>query len=291
MLLTRLRFSSAGLLGLASCVKGQDDQRPTITTPMNVVQCTPVKLTVGGGIPPYYVSIIPGGEPAAAPLETFPILHDAGELQWVVSQPPGKKLTFQVRDSKGSINYSQATTVTCSKCSPSFFNQPGGDCSKVSPFGVISPDPTGGSTPTPAPNNSTAPMAPPVSAFPATPASSSTPLPTPPSTSGNSGNTIISPLNATGVSATQAPSNTTGTLGQPKPANRTSAPASPTNRTSATASPTNRTSAPASTTPRNQTDALNSAKKASANSVRLSSFDGASVCGSVLGLITLLTVL
>lgn len=56
--------SAASLAALASAL--------TVATPASVVQCQPVALSWGEGVAPYYVAIIPGGQPSAAALESLP---------------------------------------------------------------------------------------------------------------------------------------------------------------------------------------------------------------------------
>lgn len=66
-------LSAASLAAVASAL--------TVATPASVVQCQPVALSWGQGTAPYYVAIIPGGQPSAAALESFPT--QSGEtLTW-----------------------------------------------------------------------------------------------------------------------------------------------------------------------------------------------------------------
>ncbi|KAH9818462.1 secreted protein [Melampsora americana] len=77
----------------------------TVYTPASVVACQPVQLSWVDGQAPYYLSLLPGGQPNAAPLE------DLGEqsgnsLVWKPTLPVGTEVTIQIRDSAGVINYS-----------------------------------------------------------------------------------------------------------------------------------------------------------------------------------------
>ena len=66
-------LSAASLAAVASAL--------TVATPSSVVQCQPLQLSWGEGTAPYYVAIIPGGQPSAAALESFPT--QSGEsLTW-----------------------------------------------------------------------------------------------------------------------------------------------------------------------------------------------------------------
>ncbi|KAH9814007.1 hypothetical protein DFH28DRAFT_929104 [Melampsora americana] len=167
---------------------------PVINTPLGVAQCLPSSISFGQGVPPYYISVIPGGQPSAPSLMDFPELSES-PYRWVVNQPAGTSITLRIRDSSGQLNYSQQVTV-----------QPGhDDCLSGS-----------GSTPAPAP-------APTTQHPPATPnntASSSTGVSTPPT-----GNTSAS----TPIKNTTTTTNTTNTTNSTKgsspfivPANTTS---------------------------------------------------------------------
>ncbi|KAK6910152.1 hypothetical protein I203_104183 [Kwoniella mangroviensis CBS 8507] len=82
----------------------------TISTPASLIQCQPALLSWTGGTAPYYLAVIPGGEPSAAALQ------DLGEQQgnsltWTVSIASGTSITLKVTDSTGVVNYNQAVTV------------------------------------------------------------------------------------------------------------------------------------------------------------------------------------
>ncbi|KAH9811859.1 hypothetical protein DFH28DRAFT_1223703 [Melampsora americana] len=191
------------LLSLVLIVVGQDD-KPIINTPPSLTQCLPIALTVGGGEAPYYVTILPGGQPAAEPIETFPTMAQAGQLTWIVDQAPGTELTFQVRDAKGTINYSQVSKVTA-----------GGDCGNVTPLGIVNP----GDGATKSPTNQTSPKSNPVP-IPITPPPSTTASPPlVPSTPSNSSSILPKPSNASSI--LPKPSNASSIL--PKPSNSSSA--------------------------------------------------------------------
>ncbi|KAG0150149.1 hypothetical protein CROQUDRAFT_652863 [Cronartium quercuum f. sp. fusiforme G11] len=84
--------------------------QPVINTPPSVAQCLPSQVSFNGGVPPYYISVIPGGQPTAAALEDFP-MQATSPYTWIVKQPAGTSVTLQIRDSNGQINYSQQVTV------------------------------------------------------------------------------------------------------------------------------------------------------------------------------------
>lgn len=215
------------LLSLVLVVVGQAD-KPVITTPASLIQCLPIALTVGGGEAPYYVTIIPGGSVGAPPLETFPTMNQAGSLTWIVDQAPGTQLTFQVRDNKGIINYSQVSTVAA-----------GGDCSHVTPLGMINSGQSAAApipiTP-PASNTTSTSVTPPSSntagppLTPGSPSNSSSVSPLPP-VHGAANATTAPKTNATTISNTPPPSNIPHVAGQPPASqlthNTTSGPRTP----------------------------------------------------------------
>lgn len=83
---------------------------PQINTPTSLVQCQPIKITWNGGQPPYWVSALPGGEPAGTPLKDWG-QQSGTELTWTVDLPAGTSISMQVKDSNGAINYAQAVSV------------------------------------------------------------------------------------------------------------------------------------------------------------------------------------
>jgi len=63
---------------------------PSTTTPTSLVTCEPTSFTISGGLEPYFISILPGGQTGADPLEILPNLDTAGPVTWVVDQPAGE---------------------------------------------------------------------------------------------------------------------------------------------------------------------------------------------------------
>ncbi|KZO91560.1 hypothetical protein CALVIDRAFT_541729 [Calocera viscosa TUFC12733] len=82
----------------------------TVATPPSVVTCEPVSLSWTGGTGPYFVSAIPGGQPGATALESFPE-QTGNSFTWTVNLPAGTSITIQVRDSTGTIQYSSPITI------------------------------------------------------------------------------------------------------------------------------------------------------------------------------------
>jgi len=103
------------LLSLVAFVRAA---APIINTPTGVDQCEPSQLSWSGGVAPYFVSIIPGGQPGATPLVSF-AQTSATSMTWNVNIQAGTSITLQIKDSTGAINYSQAVTIgagTSSAC-------------------------------------------------------------------------------------------------------------------------------------------------------------------------------
>jgi len=92
----------------SSCVGHSE---PTeIITAASAVQCESVLLEWTGGESPYYISVLPGGQVSAAPLEIFPT-QTGTSYTWNVDLAAGTSLTLQIRDATGSISYSAPFTV------------------------------------------------------------------------------------------------------------------------------------------------------------------------------------
>jgi len=100
----------------------------TVNTPTGVVQCEPIQFTwTSDGTPPYFLTLIPGGQPAAAPVKEFPETS-ATEYTWIVDLPSGTSLTAALRDNTGVQEFSDAFTIqasTNSTCLNSAVNEGG----------------------------------------------------------------------------------------------------------------------------------------------------------------------
>jgi len=82
-----------------------------INTPPSLIECQPAALTFSGGSGPYFLSVLPGGQTSATPIEQFPQQATAGSYTWVVNVPAGTAITLRLSDSTGSINYSAPVTI------------------------------------------------------------------------------------------------------------------------------------------------------------------------------------
>jgi hypothetical protein len=83
---------------------------PGINTPGGVQQCLPVQITFSGTSPPFIITVVPGGQANAAPLETIGTTS-ATALTWTPQQAVGTQLTLLIRDSLGRTNPSAAFTI------------------------------------------------------------------------------------------------------------------------------------------------------------------------------------
>lgn len=81
-----------------------------IETPTNLAVCQPALLMWAGGSAPYYVSVIPGGQPSAAALKDFGQTSDT-KYTWNVDLPAGQEVSLRITDSTGAINYSEKVTI------------------------------------------------------------------------------------------------------------------------------------------------------------------------------------
>ncbi|KAJ3481868.1 hypothetical protein NLJ89_g12177 [Agrocybe chaxingu] len=85
----------------------------TINTPIGVVQCQPTLLTFEGGSPPYYLTIIPGGQASAAPLKSFPP-QSGSSVTWVSDIAQGTSVTFALKDSTGLTAFTDSVMIQTS---------------------------------------------------------------------------------------------------------------------------------------------------------------------------------
>ncbi|KAL4268571.1 hypothetical protein AB1N83_001783 [Pleurotus pulmonarius] len=82
-----------------------------INTPVGVVQNQPILLNWQDGQPPYFLSIIPGGQPNAPAIEQFPST-DATSFTWTPKS--AGSITIQLRDSTGATAYTDIVNISAS---------------------------------------------------------------------------------------------------------------------------------------------------------------------------------
>ncbi|KAI5115682.1 hypothetical protein M0805_004923 [Coniferiporia weirii] len=85
----------------------------TINTPPSIVQCAlePALLSWSGGAPPYFVTVIPGGQTGGTPLKSFDQTSDTS-ITWDVDVAAGTSITLALRDSTGAQEFSDAVTIS-----------------------------------------------------------------------------------------------------------------------------------------------------------------------------------
>ncbi|KAF5359284.1 hypothetical protein D9756_003378 [Leucocoprinus leucothites] len=98
-----MKYTSAVVAALASA---QSVAGLMINTPPSLVGCEPVKLdwSADAGTPPYYLSVVPGGQPSAAALKTFPTMQDTS-ITWLVDIQAGVSVTIALKDNTGATAY------------------------------------------------------------------------------------------------------------------------------------------------------------------------------------------
>ncbi|XP_006459364.1 hypothetical protein AGABI2DRAFT_191358 [Agaricus bisporus var. bisporus H97] len=110
-----------------------------IDTPSTLVQCQPSLLAWHEGAPPYYLSVIPGGQPGATPLKSFDAVNDLSRT-WVVDIASGTVVTIVLKDSSGAIAYSDKVPIQGSQ-----------DNSCIIPAAAPAPAPASATAAAPAP--------------------------------------------------------------------------------------------------------------------------------------------
>ncbi|KAI0067457.1 hypothetical protein BV25DRAFT_1819805 [Artomyces pyxidatus] len=100
-------FAFTSLLALVPLALGQDMM---INTPSNAVVCEPLQLSWTGGTPPYYIFVVPAGQPAASPLKQFP-KQDETEMTWVVDLPSSYNCAFGLKDATGKQVFTATVAI------------------------------------------------------------------------------------------------------------------------------------------------------------------------------------
>ncbi|KAF8501709.1 hypothetical protein F5888DRAFT_1262779 [Russula emetica] len=85
----------------------------TVNTPMAPVICQPLQITWSseGSSPPYYLSLIPAGQPSASALKQFPPQQGTSYTWEKVSLPVNTGFTVAMKDGNGQQVYSAPATV------------------------------------------------------------------------------------------------------------------------------------------------------------------------------------
>ncbi|KAE9407689.1 hypothetical protein BT96DRAFT_971098 [Gymnopus androsaceus JB14] len=83
----------------------------TVNTPSGLITCEPTLLAWSGGTAPYYLSIIPGGETSGSALKSFDSTNSTS-YTWTVDIAADTKITVELKDSTGTIAYSDEVDIT-----------------------------------------------------------------------------------------------------------------------------------------------------------------------------------
>ncbi|KAH8099938.1 hypothetical protein BXZ70DRAFT_939653 [Cristinia sonorae] len=162
-----MQFSTS-LVSVAIFVAGALAQGPiTINTPENVVVCQPTLLTFSGGVPPYILSVLPGNQPSAQPLEQYTNLTGTS-YTWNANIAAGTQVGLTLRDSTGAAGQTAPFPINAGVGDTSCLSQPSGG--NASGGGTAAPPNTGSNPPatTAATTSSTGTTAPPTTTPPAT---------------------------------------------------------------------------------------------------------------------------
>ncbi|KAF9223863.1 hypothetical protein BS17DRAFT_122965 [Gyrodon lividus] len=82
----------------------------TVNTPASVTECEPTQFAWTGGSPPYYLSLVPAGQPSAPPFKQFPT-QTATSYTWNTDLQSGTSFTISLKDSTGLTAYSDIITI------------------------------------------------------------------------------------------------------------------------------------------------------------------------------------
>ncbi|KAG1870601.1 hypothetical protein DFJ58DRAFT_763737 [Suillus subalutaceus] len=82
----------------------------TVNTPADVVECQPVLFSWSGGVPPYYLTLVPGGQSMASPIKSFPT-QTGTSYTWNVDLQANTIFNIALKDSTGTTAYSDIVTI------------------------------------------------------------------------------------------------------------------------------------------------------------------------------------
>ncbi|KAF8573942.1 hypothetical protein K439DRAFT_1198637 [Ramaria rubella] len=151
---------SIALFALAAV--GVNAQGLIINTPSSIVECEPTQITFSGGTPPYFISILPGGQISAQAIENLPNQNGGTSTTWIANIAAGTPITFGIKDSTGATNF--AAMVTIQPGSTSCLNSTGSASSGASTSGPASSSSPASSAASSGPASSPSPTSPATSA-------------------------------------------------------------------------------------------------------------------------------
>ncbi|EIM90919.1 uncharacterized protein STEHIDRAFT_118131 [Stereum hirsutum FP-91666 SS1] len=84
-----------------------------VNTPTSVVQCEPAQFTWQDGTPPYFLTLIPAGQPSASPLKDFGT-QTGTSYTWKADLAANTNFDIALKDSTGATVYSSQVTIQTS---------------------------------------------------------------------------------------------------------------------------------------------------------------------------------
>ncbi|KAI0076219.1 hypothetical protein K474DRAFT_1684974 [Panus rudis PR-1116 ss-1] len=96
---------------LASVVPALAQSTAMVNTVTGITQCQPIQFTWSGGQGPYFLSLIPAGQPSAAPIKDFGQQSGTSFTWSKVDLPAGSTFTIALKDQTGQTVYSDTETV------------------------------------------------------------------------------------------------------------------------------------------------------------------------------------
>ncbi|KDE07321.1 hypothetical protein MVLG_02365 [Microbotryum lychnidis-dioicae p1A1 Lamole] len=104
-----MRISVFSALSLVSAALAQS---LLINTPTSLIECQPYAVTWSGGMAPYYVSVLPGGQLSATALTTLDEQPTTSTTYtWIVNIASGTTVTLKVLDSAGNSAFTAQVTI------------------------------------------------------------------------------------------------------------------------------------------------------------------------------------
>ncbi|KAF8905106.1 hypothetical protein CPB84DRAFT_1772447 [Gymnopilus junonius] len=105
-----MRSFNAPFALIAALVSSAAAQTFTINTPLNVQVCLPVLINWTGGTPPYFLSILPAGQPSANALVDLG-QQSGNSVTWIANLPVGTGAFLDLRDNTGTLAQSGSFTI------------------------------------------------------------------------------------------------------------------------------------------------------------------------------------
>ncbi|KAH9936057.1 hypothetical protein B0H21DRAFT_62463 [Amylocystis lapponica] len=93
---------------LASLV--QLSYQVTVNTVSGITECEPIQFTWSGGVPPYYLELLPAEQTSAPAMKQFPQTSSTS-FTWLVDLEANTSFTIAVTDSNGAQGYSSIETI------------------------------------------------------------------------------------------------------------------------------------------------------------------------------------